>query len=418
MRGNTIYTILTVSALFVIILSCASTKKSYIIIKENSCTGILPDPALLVKENVDLNMLNLAIKEFSIGNFNISRNNIYKPLLDKDSLAFWVKKEIVCNAAKVFKKASDKKWYYAMMQVSEKNSPKEFLEWLKNNPPSDYHLEKQSNQEIEKELTGNDDSDILKGNECYHYGDNETVSFAKKESKIKALIEAVESKGTFFESRITLKNSELIENIAEKLSSGYIKILKSEYVIVGRNVCCEIEISIEEAQKIFENKPTKKISKALAISNEVFISEMEEENIQVKQKEAFLKKRKYSSIKKESLFCLNPKNKYIIVNKTGKGNNNFSAYLAAQVLIDESFVRKYVSAWLVSKLKLTNGECSQIIEENLKGWVPPIIYQPENEAYYYKDHYEDILCANVCGKIDRTEFSSWIKNRSAFINDY
>jgi formylglycine-generating enzyme required for sulfatase activity len=262
MRDKTIYKLLIITILLINILSCVSTKKDYISTGEKSCTGILPNPTLLEKENVDLNMLNLAIKDFSIGNFNISRNNNYKPLLDKDSLAFWIRNEIICNAAKVFEKASDKKWYYAMMQVSKKNSPKEFLEWLKDNPPYDYQ---EKNSRIEKKKEQTDDSRILKGNECYHYGDNETVTFAKDEAKIQALIEAIESMGSFIESNIVIVNGELKKKIIKKLSSGYIKILKSEYKIDGRNVCCEIEISTEEAQKIFEKEQSIKTPEMLKV---------------------------------------------------------------------------------------------------------------------------------------------------------
>lgn len=92
--------------------------------------------------------------------------------------------------------------------------------------------------------------------------------------------------------------------------------------------------------------------------------------------------------------------------RIGCGKNRYMAYSGAQVLINDGFVREYVSPWLKSNTTLTDGEVRVLITEYHEGWVPPgIDYTPENKASYY---FEDgRWCTEVTGTLNRKFFDNW-----------
>jgi len=87
------------------------------------------------------------------------------------------------------------------------------------------------------------------------------------------------------------------------------------------------------------------------------------------------------------------------ITRTGCGRSKYLAYRAAQVLIDDGFVREYVSPWLKSNATLTNGEINTLITERHEGWVPPgIKFTPQNKAKYHKE--DGKWCAEVTGALN------------------
>ncbi|MBW2610700.1 MAG: fibronectin type III domain-containing protein [Deltaproteobacteria bacterium] len=99
------------------------------------------------------------------------------------------------------------------------------------------------------------------------------------------------------------------------------------------------------------------------------------------------------------------------ITRTGCGKTKHLAYRAAQVLIDDGFVREYVSPWLKSNATLTNGEVNTLITERHEGWVPPgIKFTPQNRAKYHKENGK--WCAEVTGALNRTPFKIWAGNKA------
>ena len=99
------------------------------------------------------------------------------------------------------------------------------------------------------------------------------------------------------------------------------------------------------------------------------------------------------------------------ITRTGCGRSKYLAYRAAQVLIDDGFVREYVSPWLKSNATLTNGEINTLITERHEGWVPPgIKFTPQNKAKYHKE--DGKWCAEVTGALNEILFEIWVGNRS------
>ncbi|MBC8416972.1 MAG: fibronectin type III domain-containing protein [Desulfobacterales bacterium] len=99
------------------------------------------------------------------------------------------------------------------------------------------------------------------------------------------------------------------------------------------------------------------------------------------------------------------------ITRTGCGRSKYLAYRAAQILIDEGFVREYVSPWLKSNATLTNGEVNTLITERHEGWVPPgIKFTPQNKAEYHKE--DGKWCAEVTGALNRTPFKTWAGNKA------
>lgn len=98
------------------------------------------------------------------------------------------------------------------------------------------------------------------------------------------------------------------------------------------------------------------------------------------------------------------------ISRTGCGKTKYLAYRAAQVLIDDGFVREYVSPWLKSNATLTNGEINTLITERHGGWVPPgIKFTPQNRAKYHKE--DGRWCAEVTGILNSTLFKTWAGNK-------
>lgn len=103
--------------------------------------------------------------------------------------------------------------------------------------------------------------------------------------------------------------------------------------------------------------------------------------------------------------------KCLSITRTGCGKRRYLAYRAAQVLINEGFVRGYVSPWLKANTVLGSEEVNILITERLEGWVPPgIKYTPENEAKYFPDN--GLWCGEITGSLDRNFFENWIRKRS------
>jgi len=103
------------------------------------------------------------------------------------------------------------------------------------------------------------------------------------------------------------------------------------------------------------------------------------------------------------------------ITRTGCGKTKYLAYRAAQVLIDEGFVREYVSPWLKSNATLTNGEVNTLVTERHEGWVPPgVKFTPQNKAKFYKR--EGKWCAEVTGAINRTHFMEWTRKKEKTLN--
>ena len=99
------------------------------------------------------------------------------------------------------------------------------------------------------------------------------------------------------------------------------------------------------------------------------------------------------------------------ITRTGCGRSKYLAYRAAQVLIDEGFVREYVSPWLKSNATLTNGEVNTLITERHEGWVPPgIKFTPQNRAKYHKE--DGKWCAEVTGVLNEGLFKTWAGNKA------
>ncbi|MEA1873148.1 MAG: fibronectin type III domain-containing protein [Bacteroidota bacterium] len=99
------------------------------------------------------------------------------------------------------------------------------------------------------------------------------------------------------------------------------------------------------------------------------------------------------------------------ITRTGCGKTKYLAYRAAQVLIDDGFVREYVSPWLKSNATLTNGEINTLITERHEGWVPPgIRFTPQNRAKYHKE--DGKWCVEVTGVLNRTPFKTWAGNKA------
>ena len=99
------------------------------------------------------------------------------------------------------------------------------------------------------------------------------------------------------------------------------------------------------------------------------------------------------------------------ITRTGCGRSKYLAYRAAQVLIDEGFVREYVTPWLKYNATLTNGEINTLITERHEGWVPPgIKFTPQNRAKYHKE--DGKWCAEVTGTLNETLFENWAGNKA------
>lgn len=99
------------------------------------------------------------------------------------------------------------------------------------------------------------------------------------------------------------------------------------------------------------------------------------------------------------------------ITRTGCGKTKYLAYRAAQVLIDDGFVREYVSPWLKSNATLSNGEINTLITERHEGWVPPgIKFTPQNKAKYHKE--DGKWCAEVTGVLNKTLFKTWAGNKA------
>ena len=102
------------------------------------------------------------------------------------------------------------------------------------------------------------------------------------------------------------------------------------------------------------------------------------------------------------------------ITRTGCGRSKYLAYRAAQVLIDNGFVREYVSPWLKSNATLSNGEINTLITERHEGWVPPgIKFTPQNKAKYHKE--DGKWCAEVTGILNNTLFNTWVGNKEIAI---
>ena len=99
------------------------------------------------------------------------------------------------------------------------------------------------------------------------------------------------------------------------------------------------------------------------------------------------------------------------ITRTGCGRSKYLAYRAAQVLIDDGFVREYVSPWLKSNATLTNGEVNTLVTERHEGWVPPgIKFTPQNKAKYHKE--DGKWCAEITGVLNKTLFKTWAGNKT------
>ena len=99
------------------------------------------------------------------------------------------------------------------------------------------------------------------------------------------------------------------------------------------------------------------------------------------------------------------------ITRTGCGRSKYLAYRAAQVLIDEGFVREYVSPWLKSNATLTNGEINTLVTERHEGWVPPgIKFTPQNRAKYHKENGK--WCTEVTGALNEILFKTWAGNKA------
>lgn len=98
------------------------------------------------------------------------------------------------------------------------------------------------------------------------------------------------------------------------------------------------------------------------------------------------------------------------ITRTGCGKNRYMAYSGAQVLINDGFVREYVSPWLKSNTRFADGEINVLITERHEGWVPPgIDYTPQGRVEYYRE--DGRWCAEVTGTINRTHFMEWVRKR-------
>lgn len=100
----------------------------------------------------------------------------------------------------------------------------------------------------------------------------------------------------------------------------------------------------------------------------------------------------------------------ISITRIGRGKNRYMAYSGAQVLINDGFVREYVSPWLKSNTEFTDGEIRVFITERHEGWVPPgIEYTPESRVSYYLQ--DGKWCAEVTGTLNRVFFDDWAQKQ-------
>jgi len=87
--------------------------------------------------------------------------------------------------------------------------------------------------------------EIIKGNYCYTYGDNESLIEAKELTRTLAIRNAIESYRLFVESTTNVKNFQLTNDIVQMLSSGYLKNVKVlAHSEEGRTICETIQASI------------------------------------------------------------------------------------------------------------------------------------------------------------------------------
>lgn len=91
--------------------------------------------------------------------------------------------------------------------------------------------------------------EIITGQYCFTYGDNESLKEARDVTRTLAIRNAIESYKTFIESSTKVANFQLTSDIVQILSSGYLKDIKAiEHTENGRTICDKISATIEPRQ--------------------------------------------------------------------------------------------------------------------------------------------------------------------------
>lgn len=91
--------------------------------------------------------------------------------------------------------------------------------------------------------------EIITGQYCFTYGDNESLKEARDVTRTLAIRNAIESYKTFIESSTKVANFQLTNDIVQILSSGYLKDIKAiEHTENGRTICDKISAAVEPKQ--------------------------------------------------------------------------------------------------------------------------------------------------------------------------
>jgi len=78
----------------------------------------------------------------------------------------------------------------------------------------------------------------IKGQYCYTYGDNESLTSARDTAKNLAIRNAIESHSSSIDSRTVVENSALSSDVVRSIANGNIKLIKSiSHTENGRTIC-------------------------------------------------------------------------------------------------------------------------------------------------------------------------------------
>ena len=143
---------LGISFILMFMYGCTSLGVVQVNEESSGCTGLLPVPALQEK-GINIELANLIVQEVATGKFKVEYSDTMEALLSDQVLGRWVRDEMNCQGARLFESPDQQIWYLQMKEVSEKSSPQEFLQWLKENPTDAFQKKKTPELSLDPDLT-------------------------------------------------------------------------------------------------------------------------------------------------------------------------------------------------------------------------------------------------------------------------
>ena len=137
---------------FLFLVGCTSSGVVPVNDHSMGCSGLMPVTTLNNK-GINIELANLIVQEVATGKFKVEYTSTMEALLSEKVLDHWVRQELICQGSKTFETPEQRIWFITMKETSEKNTPQEFLQWLRENPFDSFKEGETLENKLDPDLT-------------------------------------------------------------------------------------------------------------------------------------------------------------------------------------------------------------------------------------------------------------------------